>query len=127
MNKSKLIALIALPTIFIILMMGLFTENVSPYVSVSELINEDVNNKNVQVFGQVIIDSIYFDQNSGIITFDITDGNQSVQVNHRGMINNLQNSTEVVAIGSYRNNVFEADKVLVKCPSKYEALVSEEG
>ncbi len=108
-------------------MMSLFNENISPYVSVSELINEDVNNKNVQVFGQVIIDSIYFDQNSGIITFDITDGNQSVQVNHRGMINNLQNSTQVVAIGSYRNNVFEADKVLVKCPSKYEALVSEEG
>ncbi|MFC1754778.1 cytochrome c maturation protein CcmE [Thermoproteota archaeon] len=127
MNKSKLVVLIALPAIFIVLMMGLFTENVSPYVSVSELMTEDVTNRNVQVFGQVIIESIYFNQDSGIITFELTDGNQSVQVNHKGMINNLQNSTEVVAIGKYNNIIFNADKVLVKCPSKYEGLASEEG
>lgn len=108
-------------------MMGLFTENISPYISVSELITEDVTNRNVQVFGQVIIESIYFNQDSGIITFDLTDGNQSIQVNHKGMVNNLQNSTEVVAIGTYNDSIFTADKVLVKCPSKYEALVSEEG
>jgi len=110
--------------IFIVLMMGIFTENISPYTSVSDLKTDNTQNKNVQLYGQVILDTIFFNNDSGITTFDITDGNQSISVTHKGMINNLEHSTEVVAIGEYNNGLFQAEEVLVKCPSKY--LVEEE-
>jgi cytochrome c-type biogenesis protein CcmE len=32
----------------------------------------------------------------------------------------LQRSEQVVVIGSYKENIFVADKILLKCPSKYE-------
>lgn len=32
----------------------------------------------------------------------------------------FRRSEKVVIIGSYRNNMFIADKILLKCPSKYE-------
>jgi cytochrome c-type biogenesis protein CcmE len=32
----------------------------------------------------------------------------------------LQRSEQVVVIGSFREDVFVADKILLKCPSKYE-------
>jgi len=126
LNKGKLLVIIVLPTIFIVLMMGLFTENISPYISVSDLKTDNTQNRNVQLYGQVILDTIFFDNDSGITTFDITDGNQSIPVTHRGMINNLEHSTEVVAIGEYKSGLFEADKVLVKCPSKYEDRIPED-
>lgn len=119
--------IIVLPALFIILIGGLFTENISPYISVTELKTDDVANRNVQVYGDVLVDSIHFDKDLGLLSFDITDGDSVVQVQHRGMVSNLQNATEVVAIGEYMDGVFQAEKVLVKCPSKYQELISEEG
>lgn len=119
--------IIVLPALFIILIGGLFTENISPYISVTELKTDDVSNRNVQVYGDVLVDSIHFDKDLVLLSFDITDGDSVVQVQHRGMVSNLQNATEVVAIGEYIDGVFQAEKVLVKCPSKYQELISEEG
>ena len=34
---------------------------------------------------------------------------------------NFEQATEVVAIGRFNNGIFEAEQLLVKCPSKYEA------
>ena len=125
MKKSKLLVIIVLPAIFIVLMFGLFTENISPYISVSDLKTDNIQNKNLQVFGQVLLGTIYFDNDSGVTTFDLTDGKQSISVMHTGRINNLEYSTEVVAIGEYISGVFQAQKVLVKCPSKYQELIPE--
>jgi uncharacterized protein (DUF934 family) len=60
-------------------MFGLFNENVSPYISVSELIEGNNVNRNVQVFGDVLVESIDFDTQSGILTFDITDGESTAK------------------------------------------------
>jgi cytochrome c-type biogenesis protein CcmE len=35
---------------------------------------------------------------------------------------NFNEATQVVAIGRYRDGVLEAEKLLVKCPSKYQGL-----
>jgi len=51
--------------IFIVLMMGIFTENISPYTSVSDLKTDNTQNKNVQLYGQVILDTIFFNNDSG--------------------------------------------------------------
>lgn len=120
MNRTKLLVSIILSAVFIALLSGLFSANISPYVSATELKSDEIPHTNVQVFGQVLLDTIYFDNDSGITTFDLTDGNQSISVTHRGLINNLEHSTDVVVIGDYVDDVFQAEKVLVKCPSKYE-------
>lgn len=125
MNKIKILVIIVLPVIFLVLISGLFTSNISPYVSVTELKENNRVQQNIQVYGQVIVDTIRFDRDSGMLYFDLTDGNSSVTTRHRGMVNNLQNSTEVVAIGEYQGDLFQAEKILVKCPSKYEAAVRE--
>ncbi|HEY4700230.1 MAG TPA: cytochrome c maturation protein CcmE [Nitrososphaerales archaeon] len=120
MNKFKLSILIIFPIVFIVLIAGVFSTNVSPYISVTELISGNVINRNVQVYGKAVIESISFDTSKSILTFDITDGTNNVTVSYKGMVNNLENSTEVVAVGQYDKGVFNAEKILVKCPSKYQ-------
>jgi len=120
LNKFKLSILIIFPIIFIVLIAGVFSTNVSPYISVTELISGNVINRNVQVYGKAVIESISFDTSKSILTFDITDGTNNVTVSYKGMVNNLENSTEVVAVGQYNKDVFNAEKILVKCPSKYQ-------
>ena len=39
---------------------------------------------------------------------------------------NFEQATSVVAIGQYKEGVFKADQLLVKCPSKYQAEGSDE-
>jgi cytochrome c-type biogenesis protein CcmE len=34
---------------------------------------------------------------------------------------NFEQATSIVALGSYRDGRFDSDKLLVKCPSKYQA------
>lgn len=125
MKKVKLLAIIALPVIFLVLVSGVFTSNVSPYVSVTQLKNDNMVQRNIQVYGQAVVNTINYDKNTNILTFDITDGNNSVTVQYHGVVNNLANSTEVVAVGEYKANVLQAEKILVKCPSKYEAAAKE--
>ncbi len=125
MNKFKLLTLIVLPVIFVALIASLLAANISPYVSVTELKAGNMVNRNLQVFGQAVVDTIQLNTQTGILTFDLTDGNNTVTIRHRGMVNNLRNSTEVVAIGEYRDGVFQAEKLLVKCPSKYEEIKEE--
>ncbi|MCL4435446.1 MAG: cytochrome c maturation protein CcmE [Thaumarchaeota archaeon] len=126
MKKNKLLVIVALPAIFVALIAGVFSANVSPYVSVTQVVTQNMTQRNLQVFGQVIVDSIYFDKSTGIETFVLTDGNNTVTVNFRGIVNNLSNSTEVVAIGVYDGKIVQAERVLVKCPSKYETATAKE-
>ena len=39
---------------------------------------------------------------------------------------NFDQARDVVAIGSYRAGVFHADKLLVKCPSKYQEMEKQQ-
>ncbi len=125
MNKVKLLALVALPVIFLVLVSGVFSQNVSPYVSVTQMMRDNMTQRNIQVYGQAVIETIFYNRDTNILSFDLTDGNSTVTVQYRGIVNNLQNSTEVVAIGEYKGGIIQAEKILVKCPSKYEAAAKE--
>jgi cytochrome c-type biogenesis protein CcmE len=35
---------------------------------------------------------------------------------------NFEEAVQIVAVGSYRDGVFHAEQLLVKCPSKYQGL-----
>jgi len=59
----------------------------------------------------------------GILHFDLQDDNGEVmEITYRGVKPaNFEQATSVVAIGQYREGAFQADQLLVKCPSKYQA------
>ena len=56
------------------------------------------------------------------VSFMMVDDNGKEQVVYLNnpMPNDLIRSEKVVVVGSYKDNMFIADKVLLKCPSKYE-------
>ena len=61
--------------------------------------------------------------NEGILRFDLQDEDGDVmEIAYRGVKPaNFEQATSVVAIGQYREGSFQADQLLVKCPSKYQA------
>ena len=48
------------------------------------------------------------------------DGQEQEVVYHEPMPADLVRSEQTVVIGSYHNDVFVADQILLKCPSKYQ-------
>ena len=57
-------------------------------------------------------------------TFLMMDENQQEQkVFHPNPIpQDFERSEQVVVVGAYRENIFIADKILLKCPSKYQEV-----
>lgn len=78
--------------------------------------------ENVQVNGTIVLGSTkYYPENNTRI-FDITDGKSTMTVIFTGTLTNYQEGIPAVVIGDYNNGIFHAQKVLLKCPSKYEAM-----
>lgn len=78
----------------------------------------------VQVNG-VLADpgAVKYDLASSELRFPLKDEkNEVIDVVYEGVKPaNFEQATNVVAIGTYKNGKFEADQLLVKCPSKYQA------
>ena len=111
--------------IFLLYALASLLSNMSPYLDVSSIV-ERGSGTNVQVNGTIVNGStVYFPENNTLM-FSITDGKETIKVVHKGRINNYQEGIPVVVRGDYANGVFYAESVLVKCPSKYEELESEQ-
>jgi len=100
---------------------GIFSlrSSMTPYVSFSEARQSD---RVVQVAGSLVEDTTELDRDTGQYRFVLKDseGVSMKVATDDNLPANFQESTTVVAIGTYNNGRFEADRVLVKCPSKYE-------
>ncbi len=66
---------------------------------------------------------VHYDVDKGELVFALQDEKMEVmEVVYRGVKPaNFEQATSVVAIGTYKDGRFEADQLLVKCPSKYQA------
>ena len=91
-----------------------------PYVTVSEAMKSD---SVVQVRGKLDKNSIGFDK-SERLTFNIRgeEGREMRVVYPGPKPGNLEQASHVVAVGVYREGVFRAEKLIVKCPSKYQGV-----
>ncbi|MDH7553237.1 MAG: cytochrome c maturation protein CcmE [Spirochaetota bacterium] len=91
----------------------------TPYVSFDEAAKGDAY---VQVLGK-LVKSVPVQNSADGFIFTIEDDNaKRLTVIHKGSKPlNFEHATSVVAIGTYNKEkqIFEADKILVKCPSKY--------
>lgn len=86
----------------------------------------------VQVAGGLVQGSSSYDDTSHSLLFELLDeeSGDTLPVRYEGLKPaNFEDAVSIVAIGSYsaEAGTFEADKLLVKCPSKYQGLEEEGG
>jgi len=121
MDEKQRLVLGGIVIIFVIAMAFSFKSNISPYVSVTHVL-EKGEMSNVQVNGTIVPGStIYYPENNTRI-FELTDGKNKMKVIYTGTLANYQEGIPAVVVGDFSDGVFHAEKVLLKCPSKYEAM-----
>jgi len=92
----------------------------SPYGTFADA--RRTGNQAIHVAGDIRKDSIDNEPLQHIIRFTLKDQNgEVVPVTYTGVPpSDLSQATRVVAIGGFQNGTFVADRMLVKCPSKYQ-------
>lgn len=101
-----------------------FKSNLTPYVGFEEA---QRSGSKVQVAGGLVADSSqYLDQTQELI-FQIHDEHGRVMpVHYKGTKPaNFEEAIQIVAIGSWQDEAFHADQLLVKCPSKYQGVETD--
>lgn len=91
------------------------------YLTVSEFERTAAEGKRYRVSGPVEKNSILKDP-EGVLRFSIGDDNGLLAVSYRGPVpDTFREGVEAVVEGVYRGaEIFEADVLLAKCPTKYE-------
>lgn len=122
-NQRKLWYLIggALVVAFLAYGATSFKNNLTPYVSFDEAMKTA---SRVQVAGALVEDSsdyIDVDQQLHFVIYD--EKGVEMAVRYSGVKPaNFEEATQIVAVGSWRDEVFNAEQLLVKCPSKYQGV-----
>lgn len=101
-----------------------FQSNAVYYYTLPELYAQqtELAGRTVRVNGPLDKASIENDQKNLVLKFNLVEGGHVLPVVYRGVAPDTMSSGEsVVAEGRLDGNgVFQADSILVKCPSKYE-------
>lgn len=99
---------------------AIFTANASPYVDVEQA--KSNSGDGLHLLGTIQQSTLQSDPLQREISFDMVDDKgKSMHVDYHGeAISNIGEATKVVAVGSVKQGEFMADKLLIKCPSKYE-------
>jgi cytochrome c-type biogenesis protein CcmE len=120
------IVIIAAAVMIIIITAG----DASTYVTFTQAkkMSEDGNNTKIHVVGQLKkdingkISELLPSEDMLSVTFTMIDneGREQRVYYNEPMPPDLEKSEQVVVIGSYAEEFFIADKILLKCPSKYQ-------
>jgi cytochrome c-type biogenesis protein CcmE len=110
--------------VFIVLGVTAFQKTLTPYLTFDEARKAKGT---VQVMGSLDKESDRYDTARQELRFDLIDpsGNR-MPVTYRGIKpGNFKDAISIVAIGRFREGRIEAEKLLVKCPSKYQGAEVE--
>jgi len=101
-----------------------FQKTLTPYVTFDEARR---SRGAVQVMGALDKQSDRYDTAKQELSFDLVDDKGGrIPVVYRGVKpGNFKDAISIVAIGPYRAGRIEAEKLLVKCPSKYQGAEVE--
>lgn len=118
--KPKYIIGLLVILVFVVFAAINLSKSLTPYVSVQEARESQ---KVVQVKGQRVVGSENFDIENKVFKFKMADekGEEFEVIYHGVKPANLEQAEEIVVIGRFEGGTFEADQLLVKCPSKYQA------
>jgi len=83
--------------------------------------------KRVRVGGVVDRESVQRDEGALALTFTIEEDGHSLPVAYQGVVpDSFETAPGVTLEGEYTTDgIFQADMILLQCPSKYEAVVAE--
>lgn len=101
-----------------------FKQTLTPYVSFAQARTLE---RTVQVAGGLQKGSSSYDTASGTLSFSLLDpaGGQSLRIAYKGLRPaNFEDAISIVAIGRFdpQTEQMRAEKLLVKCPSKYQGV-----
>jgi cytochrome c-type biogenesis protein CcmE len=94
----------------------------TPYVSFDEAMR---SGDTVQVAGQLVAGSTTYVESSQLLSFMLSeeDADATMPVLYAGVRpSNFEEATQIVAIGTFKEGAFQAEQLLVKCPSKYQGV-----
>lgn len=123
MNIKVLLALVLLAAAVFVGVTS-FKKTMTPYIGFAEARQ---NNGLVQVNGTLASKDYVLKEKEQYLKFSLKDTKGDVMpVEYRGVIpGNFDQAVSIVAIGQYKGDHFEASQLLVKCPSKYQAMAKE--
>jgi cytochrome c-type biogenesis protein CcmE len=118
MNIKVILALVLLAVATVVGVTS-FKKTVTPYIAFSEARRASGL---VQVNGALADKNYVVNQDEQYLEFRLKDeAGEVMPVQYRGVIpGNFDQATMIVAIGRYQGDHFEAEQLLVKCPSKYQ-------
>jgi cytochrome c-type biogenesis protein CcmE len=118
MKKRHCIILVFI-ALFAIYALTEFSHSLNPYVSFAEA---KTTKSTVQVKGTLLKDVSSITYEKQELRFLLRDEEgQQVQISYHGAKpDNFEHADSAVVIGKYDGEQFVAEKLLVKCPSKYE-------
>ena len=101
-----------------------FKSNLTPYVSFEEATRTA---RKVQVAGGLIENSTrYLDEEQKLHFILVEEDGDTMKVLYDGVKpGNFEEATQIVAIGTYEDEAFHAEQLLVKCPSKYQGVADD--
>ena len=118
MKKGYWVAVI-LALGFVVLGLTAFQKTLTPYLSFEEARKAKGT---VQIMGALDKESDRYDTANQELSFDLlNEKGGRIRVSYRGTKpGNFKDAVSVVAIGRFTSGHIEAEKLLVKCPSKYQ-------
>ncbi|MBW6471119.1 MAG: cytochrome c maturation protein CcmE [Methanosarcinaceae archaeon] len=126
--KRKNRTILGVAIIFVLLgylAVSSFSNSLSYYMTVTELKEKGElgYGETVNINGSLILESINWEPENQLLEFTLKDGDETLDVVYEGSLpNNFREATSVVVSGQYsEDQIFRANKMLVKCPSKYAA------
>ncbi|MCH7814788.1 MAG: cytochrome c maturation protein CcmE [Planctomycetes bacterium] len=119
--KPGAVATIVLTVVGLSAVVFSFIRNASPYVTVAQA--GEMRGNNLHLAGDIDRSTLTVASFNNTVTFKIVDeeGAEVTVVYHGPPPANMGEATKVVAVGSMVGDHFEAHKLLLKCPSKYES------
>jgi len=124
-NRARLIlaVLIIIGAIGYLIFFGM-QQGVGQILTIEEALQKkyDSNISFIQMEGQINYDTVTYEPNKPLITFDITDEKNNITVIFKDVKpDNFDSGYPIIVEGRFlEDGRFLADKLLVKCPSKYE-------
>ncbi len=101
-----------------------FSGSTSEYLTVAEIKALGLDQaRDSRVAGAIVPDSVNWSTRDLHLTFEIEDETGNLAISYHGpQPDMLVDAVEAVVVGKYdpANQVFEAEELLMKCPSKYE-------
>jgi len=124
MNAKVVIALVLLG-VAVFFGVTSFKKTMTPYIGFTEA---RAASGLVQVNGVLADKDYVLNEQDQFLRFRLKDPNGDVMpVEYRGVIpGNFDQAVSIVAIGQYKGEHFEATQLLVKCPSKYQAMSEDQ-